>query len=109
VHALRLEHARERVLLARLRDPLEGASYGDGTAVAALVRDGRRYLREQAEHGWREETVLFPLARRFLSARDDLALLSAFRSLDQEWGGTVWQSSGALEHWLDQRRQPVPA
>lgn len=109
VRALRLDHARERKQLAGLHAALEDALCGHGAALTALVRDGRRYLREQAEHARREETTLFPLALRLFSARDDLALLAAFRLLDREWGGTVWESSRALERWLDQRYQPVPA
>lgn len=103
------DHAFERKVLDKLRGEVEGAAYGDWSSTASLVRDGRVYLCMQREHSRREEDVLFPLARRLLSAHDDLVVMDAFRGLDHDWGGTVWAAARALERWLDQRRSPVAA
>lgn len=109
LRALLHDHAFERKILGRLRGAVEGAAYGDWGSTAALVRDGRLYLRMQREHSRREEAVLFPLARRLLGEHEDLAVMDAFSRLDHEWGGTVWATARALERWLDQRQTPVAA
>jgi hemerythrin-like domain-containing protein len=103
------EHALQRKLLTRMRNQIEGASYGEPNSVAVLVRLAKSYVQHQREHSRWEQNVLFPLARRTLGPADDRALRIGFRRLDEVWGAPLWDAACELAEWLDQRRSLVPA
>lgn len=102
------DHGAQRKLLERMRNQLEGATYGEPNSLAALARGARTYMREQREHACWEQSVLFPLAARILEREDDRTIVDGFRQLDEQWGGLVWEESRAVSEWLD-RRGPLQA
>lgn len=101
------DHGAQRQLLACMRGQVEGVAYGECTSLAAMVVEGRRYVRAQRGHSRWEQRRLFPLARRILGPRDDRALVIGFRRLDETWGGLLWDAACTLAEWLDQRRTLV--
>lgn len=109
LRSLRDDHARQRKLLAHMRNQVEGVTYGEPNSLAILVRDAGRYVRHQREHSTWEQRTLFTLARRLLGPSDDRALLIGFRRLDEVWGAPLWDAACFLAEWLDQRRSLVPA
>ena len=109
VRPLIYDYASEREMLALMRCELEAASYGEPNSLAALVRQGRRFVARQRRCSCYEETVVFPLAARVLSPRDDAALGNGFRRLDGLWKKSVARAACSLGEWLDQRGPLVPA
>jgi len=104
------EHSSQRRALEHMRGQLEGAAYQELFATAALVREGRAFVRRQREHSRWEERVLFTLARRRLSPEDDRLLAADLRREDELRRTTVWEAACAVAEWLDRRRPlPLPA
>ncbi len=76
------EHAMERELLATMAQQasrLAGMSAGEREAFR---QRGVEYLQVRAEHIWKENDVLYPMARRVFDERDTRELLAAFVDLD---------------------------
>lgn len=109
VRSLLDDHASQRKLLAAMRCEIDKAAYGEPNSLAILARTARRYVEHQHRHSRWEELVIFPLARRILSAQDDRAVCNGFRRLDELWGRSVAKVARSLAEWLDQRHELVPA
>ncbi len=101
------EHDADRARLAAMRGNLEGAAYGDPGSLAQVGLQARDYIRHQREHSRWEQSVLFALAHRILSAGDDRELLEGFRAFDAAQPDSVIEAAGSLTAWLAHRRAPT--
>lgn len=102
------QHAEDRARLAAMRCHIEGATYGDPGSLAQVSNQARGYIRHQREHSRWEQSALFALAHRILSAGDDDALLEGFRAFDAAQAESVLAAAGSLTLWLARRRAPSP-
>jgi DUF438 domain-containing protein len=106
------EHERSRELVAQLR-PL-GAAYagGDPSVLPRLRRVLLEYTALLKQHFWKENDILYPMARRFLSPADDEAIVRGIEAVEASLGpdtraryhGLANQLSGQvrdLVHGLD--------
>lgn len=107
VQKLFREHLEDRKLLAMLRSNLEGACYGEPNCIRVLVRHGRLYLAHERKHARWEESTLFVLADRILTAEDEREIVHGFRHIDELWDSTVCVAARKLCAWLDQRGATV--
>lgn len=80
------EHERSRALLARLRTLADAYAAGDASQLAGLRRAFVEYTSLLKEHFWKENDILYPMARRFLSEADDAAVLLGIRAVEDAQG-----------------------
>ncbi len=72
------EHEQARSLVAGMNDATRREDPSE------FVRHGSRYVTLLREHIQKEDQILFPMARRFLTDVDDEQILTAFRRMDNE-------------------------
>ena len=81
------EHRMERELLTEMGQQamnLKGLSDDD---LILFQQRGLEYLEIRAEHIWKENDVLYPMARQVLRPEDGEKLLAAFNTIDRETYG----------------------
>lgn len=77
------EHEAERGLLARLAADLPNVDVLSPGELRDLADQARDYLRIRAEHIWKENDVLYAMARRVFTEEDAASLTPAFRAADE--------------------------
>lgn len=77
-----MEHEAERTLLTRFAAALPTLHTYDLRALNELIAEGRAYLRVRAEHIWKENDVLYAMARRVLPPREADAITAAIAEMD---------------------------
>jgi DUF438 domain-containing protein len=82
-----LEHDLERKLLVKMQMALPALSAASDDDKALFVKEGLEYLTIRAEHIWKENDILYNLARQLLSEDDSAYLLEEFQNSDiQHYG-----------------------
>ena len=76
------EHRMERELLANMSQQLGNLAAMPAGEREAFRQRGVEYLQVRAEHIWKENDVLYPMARRVFDDTDTQELLAAFIDLD---------------------------
>jgi hemerythrin-like domain-containing protein len=76
------EHGIGRKCIAGMRENLSAASGGDAEAQARLRNDAAEYTRLLREHIWKEDNILFRMARQALDAVASQELAARFLSED---------------------------
>ncbi len=74
-----LEHDMERTLLAKMQLALDGLLAAPDDKKAVFVKEGLEYLSIRAEHIWKENDILYAMARQILNEDDFSYLLEAFQ------------------------------
>jgi len=82
-----LEHDLERKLLVKMQMALPGLSTATEDEKALFVKEGLEYLTIRAEHIWKENDILYNLARQLLSEDDSAYLLEEFAKSDLQHYG----------------------
>jgi hypothetical protein len=77
------EHHAERELLAAMQRRLSAWDTLGAGERRAFAQEGVAYLQVRAEHIWKENDVLYMMARRFLTPADAAGLLEAFAAVDR--------------------------
>ena len=80
------EHERARALLARLRPVADAYVAGDASQLPALRRFFLEYTALLKEHFWKENDILYPMARRFLGPTDDADVLAGIQAVEDSLG-----------------------
>jgi len=82
-----MEHEAERGLLQKML--LQVSTLGTAAADIRLTfrNEGLEYLKIRADHIWKENDVLYPMARRIFQAGDNETLLAAFLGINTETYG----------------------
>ena len=78
-----MEHEMERELLVRMVAAAPKLAEMDGDERDKYRAEGMKYLEVRAEHIWKENDILYPMARRVMSDADADGLLDAFYAIDQ--------------------------
>ena len=81
------EHTMERELVAWMMAEAKGLVKASEEDRQEYRQKGLEYLKIRAEHIWKENDILYPMARQVISDEDATGLLSAFQVLDQETYG----------------------
>jgi DUF438 domain-containing protein len=80
------EHEQSRGLLAKLK-ALGGAFVGgDGSALADLRRVFEEYSALLKNHYWKENDILYPMAKRVMTPEDDKTVVSGIAQLEMSLG-----------------------
>ncbi len=82
-----LEHDLERKLLAKMQMALDTLSVSTDEAKAQFVKEGLEYLAVRAEHIWKENDILYNMARQILNEDDFVYLLEEFQESDRQHYG----------------------
>ena len=101
--ALRHEHERSRVLTQELvqASAKYAANRQDGSsALSEVLRNIGQFY---PAHIWKEEYLLFPMARKVLSEEDDQRLLKEFKSVESDIYSYAHESYEQLATELEDR------
>jgi hemerythrin-like domain-containing protein len=82
--ALRHEHERSRALTQELAQASVEYAANPNAGRSALSKVFSNLMQFYPAHIWKEEYLLFPLARKVLSAEDDERLLKEFASVESD-------------------------
>lgn len=82
-----MEHDLERNLLVKMQMALGTLQTATDEEKSTFVTEGLDYLTIRAEHIWKENDILYNLARKILTEEDSAYLLEAFKQSDQEHYG----------------------
>ncbi len=82
-----MEHEMERELLVKMQAELPGLAAADHDAREAYVAKGLEYLQIRAEHIWKENDILYNMARQMLTQEDFATLLTQFAESDLQFYG----------------------
>ena len=101
--ALRHEHERSRVLTQELVQASAeyAANRHDGSSALSEVL--RNIAQFYPAHIWKEEYLLFPMARKVLSEEDDQRLLKEFKSVESDIFSYAHESYEQLAIELEDR------
>jgi hemerythrin-like domain-containing protein len=101
--ALRHEHERSRVLTQELVQASAeyAANRHDGSSALSEVL--RNIAQFYPAHIWKEEYLLFPMARKVLSEEDDQRLLKEFKSVESDIYSYAHESYEQLATELEDR------
>jgi len=82
-----MEHDMERKLLVKMQMSLDGLAAASEDDQASFVKEGLEYLTIRAEHIWKENDILYNMARQMLKDDDVAYLLKEFKNSDiQHYG-----------------------
>lgn len=82
IQGLETWHARERVLLARMRCHIEGAAYDDPPSRDAFTVAARAYVECQRRHAEIEDVLVLPVAEAVLDPADDSVICTAYQEIE---------------------------
>jgi len=82
-----MEHEAERDLLGRMSGRVGELAKADQPTLEKFRREGLEYLKIRAEHIWKENDILYPMARKVMRDGDAEQLLAEFRRINLETYG----------------------
>lgn len=101
VEELLAEHEQGRQHMRKVAEALPKALQGDSEAAAQIASELSGYVALLRLHIGKENSQLFPLTDRVLTAGDQAALTEAFERLEvEETGAGVHEKYHQLAHWL---------
>lgn len=87
------EHDAERRLLEGMLPRVAGLAGAAAEVRSKFKEEGLSYLAIRAEHIWKENDILYPMARRVMADADNESLLAEFDRLNREaYGPTALQN-----------------
>ena len=87
-----LEHEAERQLLRQMSTSLAGLVKAPPEETSKFRREGLEYLKIRAEHIWKENDILYPMARQVMRPGDAEKLLAACQQVNFEtYGAEAWK------------------
>lgn len=81
------EHDAERRLLMGMLPRVAGLAEASAEDRSRFKEEGLSYLAIRAEHIWKENDILYPMARRVMAEEDNDSLLADFDRLNKETYG----------------------
>jgi hypothetical protein len=87
-----MEHQAERQLLQQMSAGLAGLGKVAPEVISKFRREGLEYLKIRAEHIWKENDILYPMARQVMREGDAEKLLEECRKINLEaYGPEAWE------------------
>ncbi len=78
------EHEAERELLQKMLTQVSGIASASAEEINKFKEEGLTYLTIRAEHIWKENDILYPMARKVLSEKDENLLLFEFHKVSEQ-------------------------
>ena len=103
IDTLRQQHERGRQNINGIASRLEAYERGDEIAAREIADEIEDYTTMLAEHAYREDSVLFPMASEILTEEDDRALLVAFARVDERFGPRFMEDHAELVRMMRRR------
>ena len=92
-----MEHEAERNLLQQMSVKVDVLRQIDQPAIDKFRMEGLEYLKIRAEHIWKENDILYPMARKVMHEGDAEKLLSEFSRINLEtYGADAWTKFSAM-------------
>ena len=101
--ALRHEHERSRDLTQELSQASAEYAANPNAGRSALSEVFRKIVQFYPAHIWKEEYLLFPLAKKVLSVQDDERLLKEFTSVESDIFSNAHENYEQLATELEDR------
>lgn len=107
-----MEHEAERKLLTTMLMQLGSLAGASAVERVRFKNEGMEYLSVRAEHIWKENDILYPMARRVFQEQDNGRLLTAFAKINTDtYGGEAWakfnQMVSEVEKSEEQRKKLI--
>jgi len=90
------EHEQSRRLLARVRASAEAYLAGDRAGAPGLGEAFREYSALLKSHYWKENDILYPLARRVMDEADEAAVVRGIGAVEAGQGADTHERYSAL-------------
>jgi DUF438 domain-containing protein len=92
-----MEHDAERRLLQHMSAQAGSLTEADQETLNKFRREGLEYLVIRAEHIWKENDILYPMARQAMQEGDAEKLIVEFNRINTEtYGPDAWQKFSAM-------------
>ena len=92
-----MEHEAERQLLRKMSTSLSGLPGASADEIGGFRKEGLEYLRIRAEHIWKENDILYPMARQVMKPGDAEKLLESCRQVNVDtYGAGAWSKFTAM-------------
>jgi hypothetical protein len=92
-----LEHDAERRLLQNMSVQVDTLDKASSETIRKFKKEGLEYLVIRAEHIWKENDILYPMARNLLQEGDGERMLAEFNRLNLEtYGPNAWEKFSGM-------------
>ncbi|MCK4838224.1 MAG: DUF438 domain-containing protein [Desulfobulbaceae bacterium] len=92
-----LEHDAERRLLQHMSTQVDTLATASREVIDKFKREGLEYLVIRAEHIWKENDILYPMARNVMKEGDGERMLTEFTKLNHEtYGPNAWENFSGM-------------
>jgi DUF438 domain-containing protein len=101
-----MEHDAERRLLQQMSATVDTLTKAGPEIIAKFKKEGLEYLVIRAEHIWKENDILYPMARNLMKAGDGEQMLTEFNRLNQEtYGPNAWAKFAGMVSEIEGGRE----
>lgn len=92
-----MEHDAERRLLQNMSAQVDNLAEASPDIIRKFKKEGLEYLVIRAEHIWKENDILYPMARNVMKEGDSEKMLAEFKQLNLEtYGPKAWDKFSAM-------------
>ena len=101
-----MEHDAERRLLQQMTTQVDTLDKASPEVVNKFKKEGLEYLVIRAEHIWKENDILYPMARNVMQEGDGEKMLTEFTKLNHEtYGPNAWGKFSAMVSEIEGGRE----
>lgn len=101
-----LEHDAERRLLQHMSTQVDTLDTASREIIAKFKKEGLEYLVIRAEHIWKENDILYPMARNVMKEGDGERMLTEFTRLNHEtYGPKAWENFSGMVSEIEGGRE----
>ena len=101
-----MEHDAERRLLQQMSTQVDTLAAASPEVIDKFKREGLEYLVIRAEHIWKENDILYPMARNVMKEGDAEKMLDEFNRLNHEtYGQNAWEKFAGMVSEIEGGRE----
>lgn len=101
-----MEHDAERRLLQHMSTQVDTLDQASPEVIEKFKREGLEYLLIRAEHIWKENDILYPMARNIMKDDDPEKMLTEFNQLNLEtYGSNAWDNFAGMVNEIEGGRE----
>ncbi|MEN8136416.1 MAG: PAS domain-containing protein [Thermodesulfobacteriota bacterium] len=101
-----MEHDAERRLLQHMSTQVDTLDTAGPEVIAKFKKEGLEYLVIRAEHIWKENDILYPMARNVMQEGDGEKMMAEFARLNLEtYGQNAWEKFSAMVSEIEGGRE----
>jgi hypothetical protein len=101
-----MEHDAERRLLQHMATQVDTLDKASPEVVRKFKKEGLEYLVIRAEHIWKENDILYPMARKVMQEGDGEKMMEEFNRLNNEaYGPHAWEKFAGMVSEIEGGRE----